>query len=434
MRVVMEGFKKLVSVEEALRLLEKLTRSLTSRRLEEVSLLDSLGRVCGEDILAPNDVPPYDRSAVDGYAVIAEDTFGASPTNPVELKVLGSVNLIDLENTFPEVKRGCSVEVMTGAPIPPGANAVVMAEDVRKIEENLIEVVKPVHPFQNISRRGEDFKKGEVVVEKGTLIKPWHIGALASLNITKVKVVVKPSVGVLSTGSELIEVGEEAGERYVVNSTKPMLKALIRSVGGEPVDFGIVEDDLQEIKDKIIKALEICDLLIITGGTSVGRRDLVPEAIRELGQIVVHGIAMRPGKPTGFGYVNGKIVFMFSGFPVASIVGFNLLAKPTIERMLGVKTQPKPTVKGILARKVASPGGVRCFVRVKVSWNIRENKYIVEPLMLTGSGLLSTLIKANGLLVIPENMEGYDEGEEVEVELFDPLIIESLSENYNEHR
>ncbi|MCL7389350.1 MAG: molybdopterin molybdotransferase MoeA [Thaumarchaeota archaeon] len=419
MKLEMEGFKRLTSVEKALQILREVLEKQEKKDTEVLPLLESHGRVCGEDIYAPFDIPSFDRSAVDGYAVIAEDTFSASPSNPIELKIVGSLMPGDEPGSL-RIDKGEAVEVATGAPLPLNANAVIMAEDAKEIKPGLVEVYKQVHPFQNVSRKGEDFKMGELVVKRGTRIKPWHIGALASLNISHVKVFSKPRIGILSTGSELVELGSELKPGKIVNSSKIMLKALISSCGGEPVDLGTVEDDVELISEKIEDGLKNCDALITTGGTSIGRRDLVFLAVNLIGKVLVHGLAMRPGKPTGFGLVRDKLVFMLSGFPVAALIGFNLFVKPTIEALLGTRSEPSPKIVGRLKRRVASLSGMRSYVRVRlVKYG---DSYIVEPLRLTGSGLISTLTEANGLLVIPENLEGYDEGEEVEVELFDPVI------------
>ena len=413
----MEGFPSLLSVEEALK---RLRASVTHRvrELEEVGLLEAVSRICAEDVRAPIDSPPFDRSAVDGYAVIAEDTFGASLNNPVELKMVGSAYPGMDVARLPRLSRGEALKLMTGAPLPPGANAVVMVEDTVRRGE-VVEVVKPVHPYRNVSRRGEDYRAGEVVVGKGTKIRPWHVAALASLNISRVRVLRRARVGVLSTGSELIEVGEEVKPGKIMNSSKPMLLALLEEEGAEGVDLGIVADDLELIKAKILEGIRGADALIVTGGTSVGELDLVPEAVSALGEVIVHGLMMRPGKPTGFGVIEGKPVFMLSGFPVAALVGFQLLVRPALSLMLGYKEEPRPRIRGRLTRRVATPPSTRSYVRVKVKR--AGGEVLVEPLMLTGSGLLSTLTEANGLLIVPEDLEGFEEGEFVEVELFQPI-------------
>jgi len=391
----------------------------------DVPLEDALNMVCAEDVIAPMDLPEFDRSAVDGYAVVAEDTFGSSPSNPVELRVVGKAYAGMRPSDTLRVDRGEAVEIYTGAPLPCGANAVVMLEHTNRLSGDSVEVLYPVSPYQNVSRKGEDYKKGELVIKGGTRIRPWHIGALAALNIPKVKVLRKPRVAVLSTGSELVEVGSDLKMGDVVNSSRPMLKSLLREIGCDVLDLGTVPDELERIKESIREGLRAADALVVTGGTSVGELDLVPEAINSLGKpgLVVHGIAMRPAKPTGFGVIDGKPVFILSGLPVAALVGFQNFVKPSIQMMLGLQDEPKLTVRGRLTRRVANPHGVRSFVRVKV---IREgDAYYIEPLMLTGSGLISTLTKANGMLVLPEDVEGYDEGEEVEVELFQPIEVKA---------
>ncbi|MEM3066776.1 MAG: molybdopterin molybdotransferase MoeA [Nitrososphaerota archaeon] len=415
----MEGFPTLVSFEESRR---KLAEIIKYRIVEtiEVTLEDALNMVCAEGVHAPMDLPEFDRSAVDGYAAVAEDTFGSSPNNPVELKLVGKACAGMNPSDIPRVSRGEAVEIYTGAPLPDGANAVVMVEHTNKLGD-FVEVLYPVSPYQNVSKKGEDYKKGDLVIKKGTRIRPWHIGALAALNIPKVKVLRKPRVAVLSTGSELVEVGSELKVGSVVNSSKPLLKTLLKEIGCEVLDLGTIPDDLESIKESIQNGLKMADAIVVTGGTSVGELDLVPDAINSLGKpgLVVHGIMMRPAKPTGFGMIDGKPVFMLSGLPVAALIGFQNFVKSSIQMMLGLPEEPKLTIRGKLTRRVANPHGVRSFIRVKV---IRQgDAYYVEPLMLTGSGLISTLTKANGMLIVPEDIEGYDEGEEVEVELFQPI-------------
>ena len=308
MRKRMEDFPTLVSFKESRR---KLAEVIKYRILEtvEVALEDALNMVCAEDIFAPIDLPEFDRSAVDGYAVVAEDTFGSSPNNPVELKLIGKVHAGMKPSDMPKVNRGEAVEIYTGARLPEGANAVVMVEHTNKLGDS-IEVLYPVSPYQNVSKKGEDYKKGELVIKKGTMIRPWHIAALAALNIPKVKVLRKPRFAVLSTGSELVEVGSELKEGNVVNSSKPMLKSLLKELGCEVLDLGTIPDDLEKIKESIKEGLRVADAVIITGGTSVGELDLVPEAINSLGKpgLVVHGIMMRPAKPTGFGVIDLSLI------------------------------------------------------------------------------------------------------------------------------
>ena len=414
----MEGFRELARVFEAVRIL----RSRIAHRVgavEEVPLLDALGRVCGEDVRAPIDSPGFDRSALDGYAVIAEDTFGASQTNPIQLEVIGESRVGADLRKLPRIRRGQAIEIMTGAPMPPGANAVVPVEKAKRIG-GFVEVYDQVHPNQNVSKRGEDYSRGDLVLGRGWIVKPWHIGALASLGITVVKVLRKPRAAIISTGRELVELGNPLEPGRVYNSTKPMLEALLKAYGVESLDFGIVEDDEEAVSERIREGLRAADLVIITGGTSVGALDLVPEAVSKLCDFMIHGFAIRPGKPTGFAISHGKPIFMLSGFPVAALIGFTILVPPALEEMLGCRFDPPPRIRGRLLRRVASPPGIRSYIRVRV-YRGESGEVLVEPLRTTGSGILSTLTRGNGLLTIPEEVEGYDEGDEVEVELLSPI-------------
>jgi len=421
----MKGFRELTSVSDAL---DEIRKRVTwrIREVEEVDLLSALGRICGENISAPLDSPPYDRSAVDGYAVVAEDTFGASTTNPIELKLVGRVEAGMVAKQVPRISRELAVEIFTGAPLPPGANAVVPVENTKK-KGDIVEIFLQVHPYQNVSRRGEDYRVGDVVLKRGSIIKSWHIGALASLGISKIKVLRRPRIALISTGSELAQPGEriEAGKIY--DSTKPMLKAMLREYGSDPIDLGIAKDDLKEISNKLSRGLKEADAVIVTGGTSVGEKDLVPEAVSENAEIIVHGLKIRPAKPTGFAIANGKPIFMLSGFPVAALIGFQVLVVPALEQILECRFDPKPRTRGILTRRVASPPGIRTYVRVRV-FKDELGRVLVEPLRVTGSGVLSTLTRGNGLLVIPEEVEGFDEGEVVDVELFSPVEFNSSSD------
>jgi molybdopterin molybdotransferase len=411
----MVGFQALLSVDEALR---RVSEYVPAGCLEvvDVPLEQCAGRVCGVDVVSPTDIPEFDRSAIDGYAVRARDVFGASATNPIRLKVIGCSFPGDTPSTLPRVVENTAVEIMTGGPVPHGADAVVMAEHCVKVD-GYVDVLKQVHPNQNISPRGEDYRKGEVVIRRGTRLRAWHVAALASLNMTTVPVFRKLKVGVLSTGSELVEPGTEPKPGQTINSSKPMLKALLAEHGCEVHDYGTVGDDFDLIVEKIKEAFRSVDMLVITGGTSVGERDLVPEAVNSAGRpgVLVHGVKMRPGKPTGVGVVDGKPVVMVSGLPVAALVGFTAFVKPLVERFYGTAGEPSCRLRAKLSRRVTNQTGSRSYMRVRV---VEKNgEYVVEPLMLTGSGLLSTLTKANAMLVIPEDVEGFDEGEEVEVEL-----------------
>lgn len=415
----MRGFEELTPLSTAI---EKLRQNLRHRITERETIRteSSLGRILAEDIRAKKSIPEFDRSAVDGYAVFAEDTYGATPTNPTSLRVIGTIETGADPGQLPEIKRGTAAKIMTGAPIPKGATAVVMAEHTEE-KNGTIEITRQVAPYQNISRRGEDYQEGELIAKRGTKIKPWHIAAIIQQEITTIQVLRRPHIAVITTGEELTEPGTAKTPGQIIDTNRPMLKALIMEEGAEPLDLGNTPDEIEEIKKRIETGLNLADIVIITGGTSLGERDLVPEAVNSIGKpgVIIHGLRIRPGKPTGVGVINGKPVFMLSGFPVSSYIGFKLLVKPCISMLTGTRDLPPPRIRGRITRRVAKPAGIRAFVRVRVM--DRGGGLIVEPLMLTGSGLLSTLTKGNGVLEIPEMLEGHDEGEEVEVELTQPI-------------
>jgi len=407
-----------MSVDEALAVIKR--HLSIGVEVDEVALEDALDMVAGEDIRATWDVPPFDRSAVEGYAVMASDTISATPTNVVELAIVGRSEAGSRPQDLPIVANGKCVEILTGGPLPSGANAVVMVEHTKRMDDVAM-ILRPVAPWQNVSRRGEDFVVGDVVIQRCTRLRPWHIGALASVNAVKLRVQRGLKVAVLSTGDELKEPGEKLEAGDILNSTKPMLKALIRDRGCMPLDLGTVPDELERIKDGIAQGLRAAALVLTTGGTSLGEKDQVPEAVNELGQpgVVVHGVLMRPAKPTGVGFIGTKPIFMLSGYQVAALIGFEAFVDPAINYMRATPPEVRPVVRARLDRRVATSVGVRSYIRVRLHRH-REG-YIAEPLRLTGSGILSSMTKANGILVVNEQLEGYDEGDEVEVTVIQPI-------------
>ncbi len=410
MEVREKGFKRLTPVPEALEKLLSLAEPLDS---EEVPLRDSLGRVLAEDVVSDRDIPPFHRAAMDGYAVKGEDTFGATQTNPIYFRVIGEVLTGHPKDI--EVGNFEAVKITTGSPMPPGADAVVMIEFVNELGEE-IEVIKATPPGKNVSLKGEDVKKGQVIIEKGREINSQEIAMLSALGKGRVKVVRKPRVAVISTGDELLEPGEElqAGKIYDVNSFA--LEALSKEAGCSVERLGILEDNYETIKGTI-KALEGYDVILISGATSVGRKDVIPKVIRELGEVYIHGVAMRPGEPLGFGRIGNSLVFMLPGFPVASIVGFETFVRPYLQKLSGRKIKiPYRSIKARLKRKIFSELGRRDFVRVKV--NSSNGSYEAEPLRSSGSGIVSSLVRAQGFVIVPENTEGLEQGQEVEVFLF----------------
>jgi len=407
--VILKGFEKLTNVDEALLVFFK---ALKPKRLgiERILVDDALGRATTEDIAAPIDLPSFDHSAVDGYAVRAEDTFKASQFKPKTLKLTEKKG----------VRKNQAKQVWTGNPLPKGADAVIMLEHTRKVKDG-IQIIVAVTPVENVSKQGEDIEKGEVAVKSATRLQPHHIGFLAALGILNVNVVEMPQVAILSTGNELIELGKKPRQNKIVNSNRFVIEGLCKELGAEPVYLGIAKDDEKDIGARILEGLENADVVITTGGTSVGAADLVPIVVNKMGKhgIVVHGVALRPGMPTALGVLKGKPVFVLSGNPVAAIVGFEVFARPTILKLQGIEHEPRPMVKAQLAKRVAGVLGRRVYLRVKAFEKAGE--YVAEPVHTKGSSLYSSMTKANGYVIIPEDREGLEEGEAVSVHLFSPL-------------
>ncbi len=413
--VRLKGFKERTPVDLALRLFSEV--ELKKVDSECVSVFEACGRILSEDIVAKIDVPYFDRSAVDGYAVRAEDTFGASLTNPIVLKLAGEVEIGEKPC---ELKQGEAVKVSTGSALPKGANAVVMLEYAREFDGN-VEVYKAVTPWENVSRKGEDVKAGEIVLKKGEVLQPQDIGIISALGYSKVKVLKRVKVAVIATGNELVEVGEKPEVGKVVNSNSPMLCCAIKEFGCEPIYLGIARDDFDELLEKVRKAVEVADIVTITGGTSVGKRDIVPEVVKKLGRLIFHGVAMKPGMPTGLGVIDGKPILLLPGFPVATLISFYTFFPEILARITGVKIVAKKwsVVKARLKRRIPSQPGVRTFARVL----LKEG--LAEPIRTSGSGILTSMIRANGMVVVPEDKEGFEEGESVEVILIRDLIRDS---------
>ncbi|MEM3624859.1 MAG: molybdopterin molybdotransferase MoeA [Nitrososphaerales archaeon] len=408
--------KKLTNVEDVLNFVSnKLTVKLG---VEEVKFDDSLGRVLAEDIIPDFDEPSTDKSAVDGYAIRGVDILSASQYSPVRLKVIGEVKI----GGIPMVKgfKGKAVKIATGAALPDGFDTVVPLEYV-KVLDNEIEISKSFPIGDNIIKRGEDFKKGQIMLRKGKIIDPFDISILSLLRKIKVKVLEKLKIAIIPTGNEMIE-PDETGDLYkTVNTNSYMLYAFCKEPWMEPHRLKIVKDDLESLTKIIESSIKSHHVLIITGGTSVGELDLVPEAVQKVGKIdlMIRGIGIQPGRPTGVAVINGKPIFMLSGFPVACATGFIAVVRPLLYKMVNALEPPRPVVRAVLKSRVSSSSGVAKYVRVKVR-KIGERLF-AEPVRITGSSALSSLTESNGFLVIPPDLEGFDSNSEVEVILYNPI-------------
>ncbi|ADT83697.1 molybdopterin molybdotransferase MoeA [Thermococcus barophilus] len=393
----MREFKKLMPYKEAFQLMINDINEIPD--VEEVSLDEALGRILAEDVKSPIDSPPFDRSAVDGYAVRAEDTFQAREYAPVELEVVDEITAGMESKT--EVTHGKAVKLMTGNKLPKGANGVIMQEQVKR-EGNKIYVLRPVAPGQNVAFRGEDIKKGQIILRKGQILRPQDLSLLKSVGIKRVKVRRKPRVGIIVTGDELIEeLDERALESgKILESNSIMLKGLVKQYFGEPVFYGILPDDESIIREKLEKAKSECDLVLITGGSAFGDKDFAHRFVN----LLFHGTTIKPGRPVGY----GERVFVLSGYPVAVFAQFHLFVKYALAKLVGANFKPAK-VKARLTAKVSSTLGRYEFVKV---W-YEDGK--AKPIRKSGSGLISSLVESNGYITIPEDSEGYLEGEEVEV-------------------
>ncbi len=401
------------------RLDEALEKGVKEVKLQVEVIREPVWRVCGlinaEDIYAPMDLPPYNNSAVDGYAVRAEDTYGVSPTNPIRLRVKGLLKAGDPPDLYGRIDYGEAIEVYTGAPLPPGANAVVMYEDTRRIG-NEIEVFHPVPMYANVNRAGDDVRRDELVLGGGIQINPYHIAMLVSLGIREVSVYRPLRIGILSIGDELIDLDRDLGPGKRYSSTDVLVEKYLEEIGFvEPRRYGIVPDDLDELATVLDKMLSRSDIVVTVGGTSVSEKDLVPEYVERHGRWVVHGIALRPGRTNGLAVINGKPLFALSGNPVAAWVGLEALVKPLLYRWLGSYPPLDPYVLAVLRNRVVNQVGYRSYVRVSLEFS--SGKLYAVPYMVKGSSIVSSLARTHGYIVVPEDHEGYEAGETVKVYL-----------------
>lgn len=341
-----------------------------------------------EDIRSPVSLPAFDRSAMDGFAVRSEDTRGSRPSGP-----------IFLQNFLP---------LHTGMVVPEKYDAIVMLEDAR-VRGDVLEVTAEAHAYKNVSRTGEDVKEGDVVFKEGHRLRPPDLALLCSLGIEKVKVYAKPEVVIIPTGGKLVEVGSrklEPGEAYETNGL--MAQLYVKKWGANVLKKDIVPDDPELIREAIQGNLN-ADLIIIIGGVSVGEKDYAPWILSEMGELYVHGVRLQPGKPTALGEVSGKHVICLPGYPVAALSNLYLFIRPAIKRMAHLD-ENMPRIRARLTRKMPSKPGYLSLVRVAF---IADGQ--VEPIMISGAGILSSVARADGFVIVPEELEGFEEGEMVEV-------------------
>jgi len=380
---------------------------------EEIPIEEAYFRIAAEDVFSPENLPGFKRSTVDGFAVRAQDTFGAKDTMPAYLTVKGEI-LMGAVPSF-ELNPGEAAYIPTGGMLPKGADAVVMVEHVNVVSSDLIEILKPVGPLENVILEDEDIKKGELVISAGTKLKPHHIGGLAGLGITKIKVTAKPKVGIILTGDEIIPHHEKVSPGKVRDINSFTLAGMILEEGGIPVKFGIVKDDYQAIKELVTKAYHQTDMVLITGGTSAGTKDVTAQVIDELGPpgVLFHGVSIKPGKPIIGGLCGNKPIFGLPGHPVAVYVCFSFLVKPVLQKMMGLASKNyTPFIKAKMAKSIQSQAGRTDFIRVYLEE--KDGELYAVPL-ISKSGLIMSLVKADGIVIISEDLLGIEKDEEVAV-------------------
>jgi molybdopterin molybdotransferase len=385
---------------------------------EKVDLFSALGRVLAEDIAAPYNIPPHDNSAMDGYAVRAEDIQRASPDTPVTLEVIA-----DLPAGYVSQHRVASqqaVRIMTGAPIPEGANAIIRVEDTERAEGYKVRIFKAVSPRYDIRMAGEDICKGELILPKGKIIRPAEVGLLASLGKAFVPVYQRAQVAILATGDELVELDEPLQPGKILNSNSYALAALVIESGAIPIQLGIARDSRDDLEEKFSAGLR-ADVMISSGGVSVGDYDLVKDILKQNGSTMQFWqVCMKPGKPQAFGTIRGKPTFGLPGNPVSSMVSFEVFIRPALLKMMGHTRIYRTVATATITEDIKKTDDRKHFMRVTV--RRAQGQYLASTTGAQGSGILSSMTKANGLAIIAEERMAVKAGEEVPVMMLDDSL------------
>lgn len=403
----MRGFARRHTVEAAIELLDALLHVVDA---EIVPLRQAAGRVLAEAVVSGIDVPSFDRATMDGYAVDADSTEGATAYNPLPLTVVG--------DSFPgrpfygQVASGEAVRIMTGAPMPDSCNAVLPAEwSGEAAEAGRVTALAAVSPGKHVGRRGEDVVHGTAVLQSGRTLRPQDVGLLSSIGIAQVRVIRKPRVRLLVTGNEILPAGSAPRDHCIADANGPMLAALAARDGALVSFPAPVPDD----REAILQALHgDADVIVVSGGSSVGAEDLAPALVAEHGELVVHGIAMRPSSPTGFGRIGSRLIFLLPGNPVSCLCGYDFFAGRAIRALGGLaKEWPYRAIDATLARKISSPIGRLDYVRVRLADGL------VEPLATGSASVLSSTTRADGFVIVPADSEGFAGGASVRVWLYE---------------
>ena len=404
--VRMKGFSERADVEQVEAFLLEHARVCEP---EPVELSQCVGRVLAEEVRAEVNVPGFPRSAMDGYAIRGEESFGASAYNPIRFEIVGES--MPGDPYAGELAKGTAVRIMTGAPVPSAADAVVMAEVCRE-EAGVVEVSEAVAPLKNVGETGEDIREGEIVLGAGRRLRPQDAGLLSSIGVAEPRCVRRPRVRLVVTGNELLPAGSKPGGSKIVDSNSVVLRGLLARDGAELLPFEILPDDPEPIAEAM--ADPRADVVLISGGSSVGVEDYAPKLLDELGSLDFHGISMRPSSPSGVGRIDGRLVFLLPGNPVSCLCAYEFFAGPSL-RVMGGRSRawPHRRVRLPLARKITSKIGRTDYVRVA------EEAGGVVPLATSGASILSSTVRAIGVVIVAREREGMAPGDEVEVLLYD---------------
>jgi molybdopterin molybdotransferase len=402
----MRPFTSTISLEEARRRLAAAIRPLA--RTERVPLADAAGRVVACDVTSGIDVPPFARSAMDGYAVVAADTAGATPRSPARLRIVERI--YSGQPPRESLVSGVCAEIATGAPMPAGADAVVIVENTAQLTAEVVEIVVPASPGQNIGRRGADISAGTRVVGPGDVLTPSRVGALAAIGCAAVEVYERPRVAILSTGNEVVDPGQTLAPGQIFDVNRFTLAAVVAAHGGVPERHKAVHDSL----DALTEALDACagaDVIVFSGGSSVGERDLILDVVAARGEMIFHGIAIKPGKPTAFALVNSRPLFGMPGNPTSCLSNAYVLLVPFLRATARLPPFQPRIARVPLAHRIDSPA------RLHQIYTVRLSDGVAHP-AFKGSGDITSLSQADGYIEIPEDQSAVEEGSLVEVTLF----------------
>jgi molybdopterin molybdotransferase len=401
-----------VSFEEALKII---LNSVTPLGWENVSIMKASGRVLYADIISEITIPEADDSAMDGYAIIAEDTNRASKLKPAKLEIIGETQAGGL-NSGKRVANQKAIRIMTGAPIPAGADSVIPFEDTEEVA-GYVKLFREISKNENVRFAGENIKKGDKVLEKGERLKPANIGILASLNLKEVKVYKQPTVSIISTGNELAEIGENIKPGQIINSSSYALYSEIEKYSAIPRNKGIAKDTIKDTKQKFMEAMD-SDVIISTGGVSMGKYDFVKDIYSDLDITMLFGrVNVKPGRPTTFGIKENKLIFGLPGNPVATLSSFIQFVRPALLKLMGAKKISKPVVSAIIEEDIdKQPGKVNLMRGI---FAIKNNQFFVTTTGNQNSSILRSMSDANCLIVLPENVSSVKAGETVSIQLID---------------